>query len=269
MKTAQCPELSDLEKYKQQMDTQGYVHAQGLFSPDEVEEIKALYTEMHRTGIPGFYEPDREAEDPLKRWPRIEHPHRFDERSRYYMIHAALRACLEAFLGPDPIATQSMYYFKPPGARGQALHQDNFYLMVQPGTCMAAWVAIDDCDHENGAMMVVPGSQYSDVVCPEKANESVSFTSEFVPVPKGLKAELVRMKAGDVLFFNGSLIHGSGPNRSATRFRRSFICHYVAGSTERISKFYNPLVTMDGEDLSMAPAIGGGPCGTTWGGAKH
>ena len=29
-------------------------------------------------------------------------------------------------------------------ARGQALHQDNFYLRVKPGTCMAAWIAIDD-----------------------------------------------------------------------------------------------------------------------------
>ena len=45
-----------------------------------------------------------------------------------------------------------------------------------------------------------------------------------------MKAQLVPMKAGDTLFFNGSLIHGSGPNRSKDRFRRSFICHYVSQS---------------------------------------
>jgi hypothetical protein len=32
-----------------------------------------------------------------------------------------------------------MIYFKAAGARGQALHQDQYYLRVNPGTCCAAW----------------------------------------------------------------------------------------------------------------------------------
>ncbi len=139
-----------------------------------------------------------------------------------------------------------MYYFKPPGSRGQALHQDNYYLMVRPGTCIAAWTAIDDCDEENGGMMVVPGSHRIDLACPGSANPKVSFTKDYVPVPKGLKAQMMRMKAGDTLFFNGTVIHGSGPNRSKNRFRRSFICHYAGGSTEHISRYFNPMITMAG-----------------------
>jgi CRP-like cAMP-binding protein len=39
------------------------------------------------------------------------------------------------------------------------------------------------------------------------------------------------MEPGDVLFFNGSTIHVSGPNKSTDRFRRSIIFHYLPHST--------------------------------------
>ena len=50
-----------------------------------------------------------------------------------------------------------MLYFKPPGARGQAFHQDNQYIRKYP--VIAAWAALDDCDEANGQMVVIPGSQ--------------------------------------------------------------------------------------------------------------
>ena len=73
--------------------------------------------------------------------------------------------------------------FKPPGSRGQALHQDNYYLRVHPGTCMAAWLALDDCDDANGCMQVVPGSHTWDILCTEDADTRISFTSVTVPLP--------------------------------------------------------------------------------------
>ena len=77
------------------------------------------------------------------------------------------------------------------------------------------------------------------------------------------------MEPGDTLFFDGSVIHGSGPNRSKGRFRRSFIGHYAAGSLEKISKFYLPLVKMDGTDSEVEVNKGGGACGQDWQGAVH
>ena len=162
-----------------------------------------------------------------------------------------------------------MFYFKPPGARGQALHQDQFYLLVEPGTCIAAWTAMDDCDVENGAIYVVPKTNDAPIVCPDMANKSESYTTHFVPVPKGLKPQLVPMKAGDTLFFNGSIIHGSGPNRSKTRFRRSFICHYASGDVQKISNSYRPLIRMDGSEYEVASQVSGGPCGEGWKGLLH
>ena len=69
------------------------------------------------------------------------------------------------------------------------------------------------------------------------------------------------MRAGDVLFFNGSLIHGSTPNTSATRFRRSLIFHYVPEGSLEMSEWYQAL-RFDGRPVAIPAATGGGPCGT-------
>jgi len=257
----------------------GYFIARGLFSPTEVEDVNALFKKMHADGgVPGLYEVGElnpgdtrtttSEPDPLAVWPRVMHPHRFDAKARAYLLHPKIRVYLEKFMEGEPVATQSMYYFKPPGARGQAMHQDNFYLLVQPGTCMAAWTACDDCDTENGGLMVVPNSHVSELVCPDQADPNTSYAPHRVPVPKGMKPIPAEMKAGDTLFFNGNVIHGSGPNRSKDRFRRSWICHYAKGDIRTISKYYTPVVSMDGRDITTVKAErSGGPCGGTWEGA--
>ncbi len=89
-----------------------------------------------------------------------------------------------------------------------------------------------------------------------------SLTKDLVRVPAALREVPVIMRPGDCLFFPGSIIHGSYPNRSATRFRRSFICHYVGTSAEELARFYKPLYTFAGEPVTrVAEATGGGPGG--------
>jgi phytanoyl-CoA hydroxylase len=77
-----------------------------------------------------------------------------------------------------------MFYFKPPRSRGQALHQDNFYLKVEPGTCFAAWTAIDEADPDNGGMLIVPNTNNEEIHCPELADQNESFTKHYVKPPK-------------------------------------------------------------------------------------
>lgn len=200
--------------------------------------------------------------DILRAYPRIMHPHRFNEIARRYLLDPRLAAILEALFEEEPLAAQSMFYFKPPGARGQALHQDNFYLRVEPGTCIAAWIPLDPADSGNGGLQVVPGSHRLDIVCPDEADPDLSFTKDVVPVPEGLEPVSLSLDPGDVLFFNGSVIHGSGPNCSQDRFRRALICHYIGRSSERMSTWYRPILTMGGEEVQIDANTGGGPCGT-------
>jgi ectoine hydroxylase-related dioxygenase (phytanoyl-CoA dioxygenase family) len=185
------------------------------------------------------------------------------------MLDARFHAILRELLGEEPLAAQSMLYFKPPGARGQELHQDQFYLKVEPGTCVAAWVAIDKCDAENGAMMIVPKTNHTEVTCPEEADAAKSFTKHYVKPPSGAKPVLLEMEPGDALFFNGAAIHGSGPNRSKTRFRRAFISHYATGDAKLIYKGYKPCLNFDDEEISIGENEAGGPCGPGHGGGFH
>lgn len=252
----------------------GFYVAQGLFSQEEVAHILETYMEASADGpVPGISEvrPSHGTyaeDDPLARYPRMMHPHLHPETAigrvaLKTMLDPRLHPYLQAFMQDEPVAVQSMFYFKPPKARGQELHQDNYYLAVKPGTCMAAWIAVDDADFENGGMRVVPGSQDMEVVCPQHADASTSFTTDYVAPPEGLEVLDVSLKKGDVLFFNGSLIHGSTPNTSENRYRRSLICHYIPETSKEVSGGYRKFMqTFDHRDVQVDEATGGGPCGT-------
>ena len=243
-------------------DQNGYVVLEQVFDPIEVSAYKDHFMRLREREHPGdFSGVDADAFDPLRAYPRMIHMHRWDETSLRWMTDARLRTSLTALLGREPFAVQTMLYFKPPGARGQALHQDNYYLRVQPGTCMAAWMALDDCDESNGCMQIVPGSHAWGLLCPTKADTTVSFTDVTVPIPDGTPIHPIRMRAGDVLFFNGSLVHGSFPNTTTDRFRRSLIAHYIEGDAQQVGQWYHPALRLDGTPLELGISPDGSECG--------
>lgn len=248
-----------IERFK----AEGFVVAPALFSADEVAFIKAHFMALNAAGH-GFAGDNPQLlpdDDPLKAYPRIIHSHRFDQFSLDWLLDERMRHWTTALLGAEPYAAQTMFYFKPPGARGQALHQDQTPLQVQPGTCLAAWMAVDDCDEANGCLQIVPRTQDLPRLCPVEADMTQSFSGNAVPLPPGSQPKPVIMKAGEVVFFNGQVIHGSFPNRSATRFRRAFIAHYIVGEAEKVAQFYHPVLNFNGEVVDLLASESGGPCG--------
>jgi ectoine hydroxylase-related dioxygenase (phytanoyl-CoA dioxygenase family) len=248
------------DKLLHQYDEQGFIVVPGLFSSDEVETYKRHFMELNAAQH-GERDERIQSYDPLAKYPRIMQPHRQETLSRDWLLDARLDQWLTALMGASPYAVQTMFYFKPPGARGQALHQDQFYLRVQPGTCMAAWMAVDRCDEENGCLEVVPGSHRFPVLCTIEADTTRSFTADTVPIPEGMQAVPVIMEPGDVLFFNGQVVHGSGPNTSTNRFRRAFIGHYIVAEAEKVARWYHPILRMDGSEVTLDTSEWGGTCG--------
>ncbi len=251
-------EINPQDRFK----SEGYVVIEGLFGPQEVEVLRDHFMDLRTEARPGdFAGVDPGNADPLKRYPRMIHMHRWDKKSFDWAIDSRINHWLTQFLGQEPFMVQTMLYYKPAGARGQALHQDNTYLRAQPGNCCAAWLALDDCDLENGCMQVVPGTQDLPILCTVKADTTQSFTDVTVPLPEGKSPVPVIMKAGDVLFFNGSVIHGSFPNTSADRFRRALIGHYITGESTKVAEFYHPAYHMDGSLVQLEVSDQGGKCG--------
>jgi hypothetical protein len=251
----------------QDFNLRGFTIARGVFSESECDAYITYFMDMVERGGDGWAEVDVEPEheDPLMRYPRLLQPHRGDDGAFNFMVDERLRVYLTALCGTEPFAVQTMVYFKPPGARGQNLHQDNTYLKVQPGTCIAAWLALDECDEENGCMMLVPDSQDLPILCQKHTPglEADCWWNRETPVPPGLELVPAHMKRGDVLLFGGSVIHGSYKNRS-NRFRRTLIGHYIAAETHQVAKYYFPVFRFDGTQLTdeIRPAAeDGGPCG--------
>lgn len=258
--------LTQESELKSQFESEGYAIAKGRFSAEECDALSKYFTDMVERGGDGYAENwnSTDQNDPLVKYPRLLQPHRSDSVAFNFMVDPRIAADLTDICETPPLAVQTMVYFKPAGARGQALHQDQRYLNVHPGTCVAAWLALDDCDDENGCMSVVSGTHNIPVLCPISSDPEQSWTGETVPVPPGMTVKPIHMKRGDVLYFNGQLIHGSGKNTSKDRFRRTLIAHYIDGAAESVSKYYFPVWNLEGEPVThiQSGTEGeGGPCG--------
>ena len=206
----------------------GYLIGRAVFGQAEIDAMSAHYMKVRAEGPhPGDFAgvPGQSAgSDPLTKYPRLINMHEWDTRTRLWMNDERLTSTVSALMGEQAELLQTMVYFKPPGSRGQSFHQDNLYLRVTP--VAAAWVALDACDAENGAMEMVRGSHLLGLLPCQLADTETSFTDSETVVPEFLPRDLIALNPGDVVYFHGLTIHGSAPNRTADRFRRAFICHY-------------------------------------------
>lgn len=129
-------------QHKHQFDENGYVLVSQLFTAHEAASYCAHYMQLRERTPKNDTGSNADENDPLKRYPRLTGLHRSDEVSQRWLLEPRIREYLVGLLGREPYAVSTMLYFKPPHARGQALHQDNYYLRVQPGTCLAAWMLV-------------------------------------------------------------------------------------------------------------------------------
>jgi phytanoyl-CoA hydroxylase len=208
---------------------EGYLIARGLLASDEVEELLAHVDEMPAD------------------IGRIHMLHRRLEIHERFMLHARVLDVVQALIGPDVLALQTMLFVKHPGSPGQGYHQDSYHILTEPDSLIGAWMALDRADEENGCVRITAGSQ-SEPVYPdvdEDAGHGGDRLLADIPAvagaddPDETRNDLTAVAArypgrevaavldpGDVVFFGGRVLHRSHANRSATRRRRSFVAHY-------------------------------------------
>ena len=242
----------------------GFHVERGLFSGAEVAAIADRFDALAARGepIPEHWAPQDGATDGLGRYPRVMQPHELDPANQEVFLAPRVHVLLEDLMGEHVLGCQTMFYFKPPGARGQAFHQDNYYLLVQPYTCIAAWLAVDRSHPGNGGLQVCPGTHRTELACPDHADLTESFVDDYVAPPVGHEPVGLELEPGDMLFFTGSVIHGSGPNVTSDEWRRSFISHYMPESATHIGGWYLPhMVDFAGRPVIRESTDWGGPCG--------
>ena len=93
---------------------------------------------------------------------------------------------------------------------------------------MSIYVALDKATRENGCLQVLKGSHKLGRLDHVRENDQTNVEQEHLEAAlKRFELIYVEMDAGDVLVFDGNLLHRSDANRSNT-YRWGYICSYNA-----------------------------------------
>jgi hypothetical protein len=252
--TERLPERT-YEKYRVSVEQyrtfreQGFLVIKGLVPPDDVQVMNDYMDDMlagrvtldGAIVIKGFGLRPESRDD----WARAHMLHRISAMHERFLLHPRVLDALEALIGPDVLALQSMLFFKRPGQVGQGYHQDSYYIPSFPDTLCGAWQAMTPATLENGCLWFAKGSQHEPVY-PDKHGGGAALSTNLADlgtienpshndlsintvsrIVEKYKDSLVPVEAdpGDVVFFGGHIIHWSYSNRSDIP-RRSYVGHY-------------------------------------------
>ena len=199
---------------RQQFDLNGYLSAIDILSGLEVAEVRAAFDELEarigkkeaQIGVMG-----REREFSWL-WELAVNPRILDAVKDAYGANLLL-------IGTHVFCK---YPVEDMGAESfVAWHQDVTYWGLEPPKAITAWLAIDDSNEENGAMMVIPGSHKVGIVDHGKSHVQGNLLSVNQEVSDEVfdlnSAVTLSLRAGQVSLHDGLTIHGSHPNRSTRR----------------------------------------------------
>lgn len=147
---------------------------------------------------------------------------------RYLATHPQLLNIADKLLGPFS-ATQQLSLTQAvsiaPGEGSQILHRDRGlwggHIPRRIETQLGTMIAVTDFTQENGATRVVPGSAH--------------WEATRVPMPDEIAS--AEMKAGSILVYNGTVIHGGGPNETDVP-RLGVLLHYTLGWLRQQENMY-------------------------------
>lgn len=142
---------------------------------------------------------------------------------------------LETLQGAEVVGLMSQILFKEAGSpyASQAWnpHQDNAYPQARDGAYITINLFLKDADPENGGMYIYPGSHREGTLPFEPTisyrEKSGTNPGNSCKVPPQYKRVDLIVPKGGMLIMNSNVIHGSYPNRSATRSRPLFSISYL------------------------------------------
>jgi ectoine hydroxylase-related dioxygenase (phytanoyl-CoA dioxygenase family) len=229
--------LSELAKA---YDSDGYVVLRNVFSTQEVAALRdeAVAICAGRKGDiigQGLLGDGATSDDELmQRILAIHFPHKISELMRETQLKPEIVNFLNAVIGPDIKCMQSMLFAKNAGKPGQAWHQDEFFIPTRDMSLAGVWIALDDARTDNGGLWVHPGSHKHKILWPMKAHGDARFDSsrEAYDFPYEREGGVpLDADAGDVVIFNGYLLHRSLNNTRTHGYRRALVNHVMSATS--------------------------------------
>jgi len=225
----------------------GFVVADHLLNKNEIDNLLGVYDEIVRKRVSN------------KSFPYASYlmPHFHEPKILSASQNKELIDCVEMLLKGSVYLIQTQLTYKPPGSEGFSIHQDNYYNRVKPPhAIISAWLALEDSDEENGGLCVYPSSHKSSLLPvkkdwgyllrhspwltlsaikhlagksrPENAGRhEIVERFSYTQLPSNYERLALKIDACAVVFIHGNLVHSSGKNYSACRFRRSLLMNFV------------------------------------------
>lgn len=187
----------------------GYVHVQGLITPDEAAMYRAeLHALAERQGSN-----DATWTSVKSGGTSITHSHDVQFRSAAItrlLTDPRLTSVAQDIIGPNVQLHHNKMFIKPP-ERGSPfpMHQDYPYFPHERNSMIAVIIHFDDAPVEKGCLRVVPGSHKLGPLA--AVGQDHHLPEDEYPIEGALA---VPAKAGDAIFMSYLLVHGSGVNIS-------------------------------------------------------
>ena len=211
----------DLEFYREN----GYVLVPGMFDPAFVAELQRETTELlgranqsGRSMEATWGGKWREAAgvgtlETAKT--KVDSIHNVQNHSAFFtrmLVDQRLVDAAAEIIGPNVQLHHTKLHDKPPAVGSPfPMHQDYPYFPHEGNTMIAAIVHIDDASVENGCVCIVPGSHKMGALNHVPADGSFYLPLAEWPLERAIA---IPAKAGDVLFFSYTTVHGSYVNVS-------------------------------------------------------
>lgn len=220
----------------QRYRSDGYIVIEGLLSPDELEEWRAVVDEAvtqrladTSAALQNQSDPDTYYAQIFTQCLRLADTHG-GVRERIYDVRLAAMA--GQLSGADGIRVwhdQALY--KPPFGNPTAWHLDNPYWSFDSSHAISLWVALDDATQDNGCLYYIPGSHFTAKLQNVSLGTNQADLFRHYPDWRDISPVACPCPAGSAVFHHGLVAHGAGANMT-NRARRAMTCAYMPdGST--------------------------------------
>ncbi|MBA2479277.1 MAG: phytanoyl-CoA dioxygenase family protein [Planctomycetes bacterium] len=213
-------------------DRDGFHIHEVLFSPDELSVIadacERVAQRQYATGTP----PDArgwEPEAPPQAVCKIDNAWKSDPAIAAAVTDERIGHIAAQLVRANGIRLWHDQYLRKPAAGGKIVtwHQDwMFWQCIDRCRTVTCWIALADVTSESGPMLFLAGSHHLGLQMQAKPGD---WTGEHLSPPPadGQRVVPVVMRAGQVSFHHGLLMHGSDRNHSDTD-RVSLVTHVMA-----------------------------------------
>lgn len=206
----------------------GYVFLSTFFSEGQVDRVNADLTELVQSDKADW-----------RYGKKIMFAHKQVESIKDLAENGPLKQILQMLLGQELHLFQSINFLQ---GSEQKTHSDSIHMSTYPkGNLIAAWVALEDIETDQGPLHYFPGSHLLPYITNEDYDHGGSglflgtrpydfYEAEIAKgvAVKGLKKEVFKAKKGDVFIWHANLLHGGEPHYNKELSRKSMVFHYFA-----------------------------------------